>query len=379
MGPGGLAVTLLRVSRTGRAGPRPEPLLGIDGEPASGGSSLSCPKSAASLTVEEALGCEAVTLFAQRAQAVQAEFTLTTENIEQVCQACQRLDGIPLAIELAAARLGALSFWGSSLARLDDLSLLTGGNRTPCRASRHYGPRWTGATSCSARPSVCFPRLAVFAGGWTLEAAEVVCRAKTSQWRRCWTCLPGWSPSRWCCWRSRAGRPLSIAGDGAPVCVSAVAGERGDSAAARPASGLAGGAGGRSRTAPRRLTPGRMARSPGGRTGEPPGGPGLEQRDTARVEQGMRLAAPLYNWWNTRGHAREGRHWLEQLLATNDPVVPKTRQLRCMRWRTWPGHRVTTRHQEQRTWPRTALFRVGRPTRGGSSAAPYRLAHLPSG
>jgi predicted ATPase/class 3 adenylate cyclase/DNA-binding CsgD family transcriptional regulator/uncharacterized protein HemY len=119
---------------------------------------------------------EAVRLFEERARAALPAFTLTDQNGPAVAQICQRLDGIPLAIELAAARARGLA--PEQLAgRLDDrFRLLTGGSRTAL--ARHQTLRalvdWSHEL-LSEPERVLFRRLSVFAGGWTLDAAEAVC------------------------------------------------------------------------------------------------------------------------------------------------------------------------------------------------------------
>ena len=115
------------------------------------------------------MGYESVQLFVERAQAVQKSFGLTAGNAPAVAQICAQLQGIPLAIELAAARVSVLSV-AQIAARLDDhLSLLTGRKVAPC-GIRRCGRRWTGRMTCSAirsRPfSSVFPSLPV-AGAWT--------------------------------------------------------------------------------------------------------------------------------------------------------------------------------------------------------------------
>ena len=118
----------------------------------------------------------AVELFRQRAQAVTPTFELTATNALTVARICQKLDGLPLAIELAAARLKLFSPQ-SLLARLDrGLQLLTGGARD--LPERQQTLRDTIAWSydlLDAGEQALFCRLAVFAGGCTLEAAEAVC------------------------------------------------------------------------------------------------------------------------------------------------------------------------------------------------------------
>jgi predicted ATPase/DNA-binding SARP family transcriptional activator len=118
---------------------------------------------------------EAVHLFVERASAVSPGFDLSDQNAASVARICRQLDGIPLAIELAAARVKALSV--EALAeRLDDrFSMLTGGSRTAL--SRHRTLRacidWSYAP-LSEPERALLRRLSVFAGGWSLEAAEAV-------------------------------------------------------------------------------------------------------------------------------------------------------------------------------------------------------------
>ena len=119
---------------------------------------------------------EAVRLFAERAAAVRPGFELAESNAPAVAQIVKRLDGIPLAIELAAARAKTLS--ARQIAqRLDDrFRLLTGGSRTAL--PRQQTLRATIDWSYDLLPEPerrLFCRLAVFRGGWTLEAAEAVC------------------------------------------------------------------------------------------------------------------------------------------------------------------------------------------------------------
>jgi predicted ATPase/DNA-binding SARP family transcriptional activator len=119
---------------------------------------------------------EAVQLFADRATLSQPAFAVTEANAPAVVQLCRHLDGIPLAIELAAARVKALPV-DRIAERLDDrFRLLTGGSRTalPRQQTLRALIDWSyDLLSESERRLLC--RLSVFAGGWTLEAAEGVC------------------------------------------------------------------------------------------------------------------------------------------------------------------------------------------------------------
>ena len=119
---------------------------------------------------------EAVRLFIDRALAVSPGFAVTNENAPSVAEICHRLDGIPLALELAAARIRVLSP-EQIAARLDDrLRLLTGGSRTalPRQQTLRALVDWS-YDLLSEQERTLLRRLSVFAGGWTLEAAEAVC------------------------------------------------------------------------------------------------------------------------------------------------------------------------------------------------------------
>ena len=151
---------------------------------------VGCPRLTILATSREALGvssetawlvpplssAEAVQLFVDRAQSMLPSFALTTANASSLAEVCRRLDGIPLAIELAAARVRVLS--PEQIAqRLDDaFRLLTGGNRSalPRHRTLRATMEWSYALLAS-REQVLLRRLAVFAGSFDLDAAEAVC------------------------------------------------------------------------------------------------------------------------------------------------------------------------------------------------------------
>jgi predicted ATPase len=129
-------------------------------------------------TSEETQRSPAVTLFVQRAQAVRDDFTLGDEQAPAVAAICTLLDGLPLAIELAAARVKLLPPT-TLLQRLQHgLQILAAGDRSlPERLQTLRGAMHWSYALLSAEEHVLFRRLGVFAGGCTLEAVEAVCNA----------------------------------------------------------------------------------------------------------------------------------------------------------------------------------------------------------
>lgn len=119
---------------------------------------------------------DAVRLFIERARAVRPDFTAGPDVLEKVARICRALDGIPLALELAAALVRTLSI-GEIAARLDDrFRLLTGGPRTAdARQQTLWGTVDWSHQLLTEPERLLFRRLAVFRGGWTLATAERVC------------------------------------------------------------------------------------------------------------------------------------------------------------------------------------------------------------
>ncbi len=155
--------------------------LAVQGEAVHQLKSLSCPvldsqharvQGAAAGAFEAAAATEAVRLFAERASAVDPDFTLGNDNLASVAEICRRLDGIPLAIELAAARVSVMSTEDIAVRLGDRFRLLAGGRRTavPRQQTLHALIDWSWdlLTEDDRR---LLRRLSIFAGGWTSGVA----------------------------------------------------------------------------------------------------------------------------------------------------------------------------------------------------------------
>ncbi len=166
--------------------------LGIAGETVFRVPSLAVPDPQQLPAIEGLNQCEGVQLFIDRARSVQPGFAVTSQNAHAVAQICIRLDGIPLAVELASSRLKVLSV-EQIRARLEDrLGLLTGGSRTalPRHQTLRAAIDWS-YNLLSEAEQMLFRRLSVFGGGWTLEAAETVCAGNGVEQREVLDLLSG--------------------------------------------------------------------------------------------------------------------------------------------------------------------------------------------
>jgi predicted ATPase/DNA-binding XRE family transcriptional regulator len=150
--------------------------LRVAGEIAHSVPSLEIPRLGAELTTDTLREFEALRLFAERGAVALPGFLINSHNALIVARICDRLDGIPLAIELAAARVNVLTV-EQILTRLNEqFNLLTGGLRSalPRHQTLHAAMEWS-YNLLSEKEQIVFRRLAVFSGGWILEAAEIVC------------------------------------------------------------------------------------------------------------------------------------------------------------------------------------------------------------
>ncbi|MDQ6710307.1 MAG: adenylate/guanylate cyclase domain-containing protein, partial [Candidatus Dormibacteraeota bacterium] len=160
----------VRIVATSREG------LGVAGESVWRVPSLGVPDADRLPSFERVAESAAVALFADRAMAASPTFRITEANAAQVVQVCQRLDGIPLAIELAASRLSLLTL-PQLVTRLNDrFKVLTGGRRTSLPRQQTLRATIDWSYELLSEPErVLLRRVFVFAGGFTLELAEEVC------------------------------------------------------------------------------------------------------------------------------------------------------------------------------------------------------------
>jgi non-specific serine/threonine protein kinase len=150
--------------------------LGIAGETNFRVPPLSLPHPQRGDLAEHLAKSEAVRLFADRASEANREFALTDQNALAVAQLCRRLDGIPLALELAAARTQMLTVEQIGARLGDHFALLSTGDRSgPVRHQTLKATVDWSYALLTAPERVLFEQLSVFAGGWTLEATEAVC------------------------------------------------------------------------------------------------------------------------------------------------------------------------------------------------------------
>jgi predicted ATPase/DNA-binding SARP family transcriptional activator len=269
---------------------------------------------------------EAVELLLARAAAVQPGFELSEATAPVVAEICRRLDGLPLAIELAAARLNALDV-AELAARLDDrFRLLTHASRAAL--PRHQTLRavvdWSYELLDDAQRTL-FDRLAVFVGGFTLDAVEAVCAD-----------LPdGYAVAAELAGLVDKSMVVAESGGAAPLryrmleTLRAYAWERLDESGQAPAL--------RDRHAAHVLTLVESARVPLRGTRQPQWLRRLEAEhgniraalgwsiDRGDAATAMRLAGSLYPLWDQHGHYREGRDWTTRVLAMDAPAPPAAR------------------------------------------------------
>ena len=150
--------------------------LGVPGEIVYRVPSLSLPEQVAALSSDALMHSEATQLFIERAMAIAPAFTASETGSGAIARICRRLDGIPLAIELAAARVAVLSLEQIEARLQDRFRLLTGGPRTAVARQRTLEAtvEWSYQLLSEGERSV-LSRVSIFPASWTLEAAEAIC------------------------------------------------------------------------------------------------------------------------------------------------------------------------------------------------------------
>jgi predicted ATPase/class 3 adenylate cyclase len=296
----------------------------------------------------------AVRLFIERAQDVVPDFAVTNETAPAVAEICARLDGLPLAIELAAARTRLLPP-AALLGRLDRrLALLTGGARDlPARQQTLRGAIAWSYDLLAPQEQTLFQRLSVFAGGCTLEAAEAVCGEGNGQ--RAASNEEGTGPTL------VVRCSLPVARDNVLDLLASLAEKsllrRAEGPDGEPRVSLletireyaleqleASGEGEQSRGAHARYF-GALGEEAAPQLSGPHQALWLSrleaEHDNLRaalrwslgsgsdVETGVALAGRLAPFWEVRGHLSEGRRWLEQALAVAG-AAPEPLRLRAL-------------------------------------------------
>jgi len=171
-----LATHLLRAGAELRILAASREALRVAGETSYPVPALSVPDARVSVTLETLRHYEASRLFVERAAAANPRFQPTAANAASIADICRRLDGIPLAIELAAARVRALPVEAIDARLSDRFRLLSGGDQTALPRQQTLRALIDWSHDLLTEPEkVLLRRLSVFAGGWTLESAEAVC------------------------------------------------------------------------------------------------------------------------------------------------------------------------------------------------------------
>ncbi|MGH7267910.1 MAG: sigma 54-interacting transcriptional regulator [Candidatus Rokuibacteriota bacterium] len=325
-----LAETLVRACPQLRVLATSRERLDIAGESTFGVPSLALPGED-----ERAVGplarSEAVRLFVERARLVAPDFALTDDNAPGVVELCRRLDGLPLAIELAAARVRLLSV-EQIVARLNDrFRLLTGGGRTTIARQQTLRAALDWSHDLLSPPErALLRRLSVFTGGFTLEAVEAVCAGPEVEGSQVLDLLA-----------QLVDKSLVIAETAAPVARYRLletiweycreqAIEAGEVARLRGRHrawflALAEEAELKFRGAEQLAWLDRLETE----YDNLQAALSWRDQDSAGDAQRLRLAAALWRFWEVRGRIREGRGWLEGILAETgrEPTAERARAL----------------------------------------------------
>jgi len=282
---------------------------------------LALPDGDGGVSVEALARFPATALFLERAQAIRPDLVVTDDGAAAVVEICRRLDGLPLAIELAAARCRLLSP-EAVLGRLDRrLSLLTGGPRD--LPARQQALRDTIAWSYDLLDGAeqrLFRRLAVFVGGFTLEAAEATCRDAGEPDGDIFDGVASLAAQSLLTQTERTGEARfamldTIREYGLELLEASGEAPSARGHHARHFLNLAERAGPAIWGADVRVWVDRLEAEHDNLRAA------LDWCLTADRETGLRLAASLWRFWERRGYLTEGRSWLDRLLAQSEALA----------------------------------------------------------
>jgi predicted ATPase/DNA-binding CsgD family transcriptional regulator/Tfp pilus assembly protein PilF len=325
----------LRILATSREG------LGVEGEIRWVVPSLSVPEQGRrTLSSEELEAYESVRLFVERARGRDPSLSLSPHNALAVADICKRLEGIPLAIELAAARVGTVSVEQISERLTNSLKLLRGGSKTQTPKQRTLkGTLDWSHELLSEDEKKLFGRLSVFAGGWTLEAVEAVGAGEGVVEEDILDVLSGLAEKSLVVAESIGERGTVRYRLLEPIRQYAreklEEGGEGEEVLRRHATfflALAEEAQPRLRTPEDREWLERLEREHDNLRAALSWA--LERGET---ELALRLGGTLGTFWHARGHLDEGRKWLEAALAKDDraSVVARLKALEALFWLTF--------------------------------------------
>jgi len=289
-------------------------LLRVAGEQTYPLATLSLPDPAAS--AETMSRSEAVQLFVERAEKQQPGFALTAARAAAIAQLCIHLDGIPLALELAAARIRSLSVEEINARLHDRFKLLTGGSRTalPRQQTLRSSIDWSYKLLSSTERGL-LNRLTVFGGGWTMEAAEHVCSGDGIEYSAVLDLLGSLVDKSLVAMEDRNGAPRYLLLETMREYARARLHESGEEARWRRRHLTY------FRTFAQEAEPNLIGPAPKAWLDR------LEaEHDNLRSAlawscasadsiDGLQLVGALFNFWFVRGHFTEGRRWLSTLLA----------------------------------------------------------------
>jgi len=293
---------------------------------------LALPDSRSMPSVEALSQCPAVALFVQRAIAAKPDFELNRENASAVAEVCARLDGLPLAIELAAARVKVLSPSSMRTRLASRLKLLTGGARDlPQRQQTLRAAMDWSHDLLSPAEQKLFRRLSVFVGGCNLEGVEAVCNTKSDLDL---DLLDGMASM---VDKSLVQQAEQANGESRFTMLETIReyaleklGESGEEASTR-----------RAHAAYCLVLAEEGAMEQSGAKGEE----WLERFDvehdniqaalewlteTGDAEWGLRLGAAMFHYWEMREYLAEGRDWLSKLLNLTGAAVPNKARVRAL-------------------------------------------------